>query len=107
MERDAQIQLHVIKVDGGASANDALLQFQADILGVRVCRPIVAETTALGAAYLAGLAVGFWNGLDDLRQNWVLDREFTASMPKHERESSYRRWKQAVSRVLNWEDGTQ
>ena len=80
MQRDAGIRLDMLKVDGGASVNDLLMQFQADILDTAVRRPVVAETTALGAAYLAGLAVGYWNGLDDIARNWALDREFRPQM---------------------------
>ena len=76
MAADAGSRLGVLRVDGGAAANDLLLQLQADLLGVPVERPVVAETTALGAAYLAGLAVGYWVGLDDVAANWVLDRRF-------------------------------
>jgi hypothetical protein len=81
MQRDAGLRLAQVKVDGGASVNDALLQFQADILGVAVRRPVVAETTALGAAYLAGLAVGYWKDTADVARNWALDREFAPSIP--------------------------
>ena len=79
------------------------MQFQADLLDVPVRRPVVAETTALGAAYLAGLAVGYWDGLDDVRRNWALDREFGPSMPAAMRERLYARWKKAVGRSLDWE----
>ena len=80
MEKDAGVTLAALRVDGGASVNNALLQFQADLLDVPVRRPVVAETTALGAAYLAGLAVGYWRDLDDVAGNWALDREFTPQM---------------------------
>ena len=76
MQAESQLPLTTLKVDGGAAANAMLLQFQADLLNVTVRRPVVAETTALGAAYLAGLAVGYWNGFDDVTKNWALDREF-------------------------------
>ena len=76
MVKDSGVQLEVLKVDGGATVNDTLMQLQADILGVPVVRPVVAETTALGAAYAAGLATGVWSGLDDLRQNWKNDRQW-------------------------------
>jgi glycerol kinase len=104
MQRDAGLTLSVLKVDGGASMNAALLQFQADLLGVPVQRPIVAETTALGAAYLAGLAVGYWSGPDDVRRNWALDREFTPAMDEHGRNRLYRGWQRAVGRALDWVD---
>ena len=84
MQDDAGIQLAQLKVDGGASVNNPLMQFQADLLGVPVVRPVVAETTALGAAYLAGLAVGFWNDIDDIQRNWALDREFRPNMSADE-----------------------
>ena len=91
-------------MDGGAAANAMLLQFQADLLGVPVRRPVVAETTALGAAYLAGLAVGYWTDLDDVRRNWALDREFTPAMASEERERLYRKWQRAVERAREWEE---
>ena len=98
MQRDAGITLGSLKVDGGAAANDALLQFQADLLGVPVRRPVVAETTALGAAYLAGLAVGYWKDTADVASNWALDREFTPAMAPAERDRLYRGWQKAVAR---------
>jgi glycerol kinase len=78
------------------------MQFQADVLGVPVIRPKVAETTALGAAYAAGLAAGFWKEVDDLRQNWVKDREWEPKMDPDEREKEYRFWKKAVTRTFDW-----
>ena len=104
MRRDAGVPLAQLKVDGGASVNNGLMQFQADMLGVPVRRPVVAETTALGAAYLAGLAVGYWSDRDDIARNWALDREFTPApgAPAHDR--GYARWKKAVSRALDWEE---
>ena len=91
-----------LKVDGGAAANDALLQFQADLLGATVRRPIVAETTALGAAYLAGLAVGYWDGPEDVTRNWALDRTFEPQMPTETSDLLYAGWKKAVARSLDW-----
>jgi glycerol kinase len=102
MQQEAGLQLPHLKVDGGAAANALLLQFQADQLGVPVRRPVVAETTALGAAYLAGLAVGYWQGLDDVRRNWALDREFSPAMPADVRARGYAGWKRAVERSLEW-----
>ncbi len=102
MQDEAHLTLAHLKVDGGAAANALLLQFQADQLGVPVRRPVVAETTALGAAYLAGLAVGYWQGLDDVRQNWALDREFSPSPASDGREQVYQGWRKAVSRSLAW-----
>jgi len=102
MQREAGVKLSSLKVDGGAAANNALLQFQADLLDVTVRRPVVAETTALGAAYLAGLAVGYWSGQDDVAHNWALERAFEPSMPSEQRERLYRGWTKAASRALNW-----
>ena len=102
MQEEAGLTLPHLKVDGGASANAMLLQFQADQLGVPVRRPVVAETTALGAAYLAGLAVGFWDGLDDVRRNWALDREFSPRMGADERARGYSGWRRAVERSRAW-----
>ena len=101
---DAGIDLTELRVDGGATANDTLLQFQADILGVPVVRPVVAETTALGAAYAAGLAVGFWADLDDLAKNWQEDRRWTPSMDEAEQARLVRNWKKAVTKTLDWVD---
>ncbi len=104
MQLDASLALQQLKVDGGASVNNGLMQFQADILGVPARRPVVSETTALGAAYLAGLAVGYWDGLDDITRNWALDREFTPAMPAAARDALYERWKKAVDRSRDWAD---
>jgi glycerol kinase len=104
MQQDADVPLAELKVDGGAAANNLLLQFQADILPTRVHRPVVQETTALGAAYLAGLAVGYWSDLNDLRQNWVLDREFVPQMESTQREQMYTKWQQAAERSKSWAD---
>ena len=104
MQQEADLQLSALKVDGGAAVNNALLQFQADLLDVPVRRPVVAETTALGAAYLAGLAAGYWDGPEDVTRNWALDREFTPAMDATRRERLYRGWKKAASRALDWED---
>ena len=101
---DSGVPLTELKVDGGATANDTLLQFQADILDVPVVRPVVAETTALGAAYAAGLAVGYWANLDDLRRNWQEDRRWTPNLAGTERDRLYRSWKKAVKRTLDWVD---
>jgi glycerol kinase len=101
---DSGVPLTELKVDGGMIANNLLMQFQADILGVPVVRPVVAETTALGAAYAAGLAVGFWDGLDDLRANWQEDSRWTPSMDDGERDRQMRNWKKAVSKTFDWVD---
>jgi len=103
MERDSGINLKSLRVDGGATVNDRLMQFQADLLNKPVLRPVVPETTALGAAYLAGLAVGYWQGLDDVRSNWALDREFQPRMSEAERAARFAKWQQAVSRARDWE----
>jgi glycerol kinase len=102
MEKDAGVKLAALRVDGGASVNNSLLQFQADLLDVQVRRPVVAETTALGAAYLAGLAVGYWKDLDDVASNWALDREFTPRMDADRRQALTRGWDRAVERSLRW-----
>ncbi len=104
MEKDANIRLQVLKVDGGASINNELMQFQADLLNTTVRRPVVSETTALGAAYLAGLAVGYWQDLSDVAKNWALDREFKPQMDDVERQRRFRGWNRAVERALNWEE---
>ena len=103
MQSESRLPLITLKVDGGAAANAMLLQFQADLLNVSVRRPVVAETTALGAAYLAGLAVGYWDGFEDVTKNWALDREFRPAMDAATREKLYAGWKKAVSRSLDWE----
>ena len=102
MEKDAGMKLAEVKVDGGGSVNNQLMQFQADILGSRVRRPVVAETTALGAAFLAGLAVGYWQDLDELAKCWTLDCEFQPKMPEHERKTCYQQWHRAVERSKGW-----
>ncbi|MDF2046898.1 MULTISPECIES: glycerol kinase GlpK [Microbacterium] len=101
---DSGVDLTELKVDGGMTANDALMQFQADILGVPVVRPVVAETTALGAAYAAGLAVGFWDNLDDLRANWQEDKRWEPDMDSDERDRELRLWKKAVTKSMDWVD---
>ncbi|MDJ0338094.1 glycerol kinase GlpK [Cryobacterium sp. PH31-O1] len=101
---DSGVPLTELKVDGGATANDLLMQFQADIIGVPVVRPVVAETTALGAAYAAGLAVGFWSGLDDLRSNWQEDARWEPAMDPEEAARLLRNWKKAVTKTLDWVD---
>jgi glycerol kinase len=102
MQKDAGRKLATLKVDGGASVNRVLMQFQADLLDVPVRRPAVAETTALGAAYLAGLAVGYWQDTSDIAANWLLAEEFQPHMPAEERERSYRDWTRAVERSRDW-----
>jgi glycerol kinase len=101
---DSGVPLTELKVDGGMIANNTLMQFQADILGVPVVRPVVAETTALGAAYAAGLAVGFWSSLDELRANWQEDSRWTPQMDVAERDRLLRNWKKAVTKTFGWMD---
>ena len=103
MQRDSGVPLKGLKVDGGASVNNRLMQFQADILGTAVRRPNVSETTALGAAYLAGLAVGYWQNEAEIAENWVLGRQFDPQMPPDDRQRKYDLWKKAVQRALDWE----
>jgi glycerol kinase len=102
MNKDSGVDLKELKVDGGMVGNDLLMQFQADILGVDVVRPKVPETTALGAAYAAGLAVGFWKEIDDLRENWLEDKRWSPSMDEGEVEKEYGFWKKAVTRTFDW-----
>ncbi|MFL6145793.1 MAG: glycerol kinase GlpK [Labedaea sp.] len=102
MNADSGVALTSLKVDGGMVGNELLMQFQADILNVPVIRPVVAETTALGAAYAAGLAVGFWAGEDDVRNNWAKDKEWTPAMDEATRERTYKHWKKAVTRTFDW-----
>ncbi|MGQ9613648.1 MAG: glycerol kinase GlpK [Chloroflexus sp.] len=102
MEQDSGVKLTALKVDGGMVYNNTLMQFQADILGVPVIRPKVAETTSLGAAYAAGLAVGFWSNTDEMRANWGVDHTWTPQMDEATRERLYRGWKKAVTRTFDW-----
>jgi glycerol kinase len=102
MNADSGVPLKALKVDGGMVYNELLMQFQADILGVPVVRPVVAETTALGAAYAAGLAVGFWNNLEDLRANWQISKTWDPKMDAAKRAELYKGWKKAVTRTFDW-----
>jgi glycerol kinase len=102
MERDAGITLTELRVDGGAAANDLLMQFQADMLEVPVARPKVLETTALGAGYLAGLAVGYWRDASDVSANWQIDRRFEPSMPRDKVAELRAGWGKAVARSKEW-----
>ena len=104
MNADSGVNLTELKVDGGMVVNETLMQFQADILGVPVIRPQVAETTALGAAYAAGIAVGFWSGEQDVIDNWAEDKRWEPSMDVDERDRQYRLWKKAVTKTLDWVD---
>ncbi|MCE7005850.1 glycerol kinase GlpK [Kibdelosporangium philippinense] len=102
MNADSGVPLTALKVDGGMVANELLMQFQADILNVPVIRPVVAETTALGAAYAAGLAVGFWSGEDDIRNNWAQDKQWEPALDEAKREALYAEWKKAVTKTFDW-----
>ena len=102
MNADSGVALTALKVDGGMVYNELLMQFQSDVLGVPVIRPKVAETTALGAAYAAGLAVGFWSAVEDLRANWAKDKEWKPALDEATREKEYRFWKKAVTRTFDW-----
>ena len=102
MNQDSGVDLESLKVDGGMVANELLMQFQADLLGVPVIRPVVAETTALGAAYAAGLATGFWAEVEDLRENWQEDKRWQPQMDPAKRDEYYKYWKKAVTRTFDW-----
>ena len=102
MEEDAKVEVKELKVDGGACANDLLMQFQADLLNAKVYRPMIIETTALGAAYLAGLAVGFYKDEDDIKYNWAIDKSFSPLMNATLRDEKIKGWKKAVDTALYW-----
>jgi len=102
MAADAEASLATLRVDGGAATNDLLLSIQADLLDAAVERPVVTETTALGAAYLAGVATGFWSGLDEIRANWQLDRRFEPSLSPNRRLAQRADWARAVERSRGW-----
>lgn len=104
MEQDSGVRLDVLRVDGGVTANDFAMQVQADILGIPVSRPVVAETTALGAAYAAGLATGFWSGVDELSANWQESKQWAPTWDAQQRERGHRQWLKAVERTLDWVD---
>jgi glycerol kinase len=104
MQADAKIKLKELRVDGGASANNLLMQFQSNLLGVPVVRPKVTETTALGAAYLAGLAVGYWKDQKQIAAQWQVDRRFTSTMKAAQREQLERGWQKALDRAKRWEE---
>ncbi|HEY4007058.1 MAG TPA: glycerol kinase GlpK [Pseudonocardia sp.] len=104
MNADSGVALTSLKVDGGMVANELLMQFQADILDVPVIRPVVSETTALGAAYAAGLAVGYWSDTGEVRKNWAQDKQWDPSMPADERDRLYKQWQKAVTRTFDWVD---
>jgi glycerol kinase len=102
MEKDSHIRLNTLRTDGGMIMNDLLMQFQSDILHRPVVRPVVRETTALGASYAAGLAVGYFEDTDELRANWAVDHTWKPKMDKATRENFYRKWKKAVTRSFDW-----
>ena len=102
MEQDSGIPIHQLKVDGGACANNFLMQFQSDILGCEVHRPQCIETTALGAAYLAGLAVGYWDSLEDIRDNWAINKVFKSQMDEQTRTQLLKGWHKAVKCAIMW-----
>ena len=102
MQEDAGVKLSALRVDGGASANDFLMQFQADVIGAPVQRPVCVETTAMGAAYLAGLAVGYWRSRDDVVQNWAVDKVFKPAMPEALRKEKLAGWEKAVACSFGW-----
>jgi glycerol kinase len=104
MKKDSGIDLEIIRVDGGATVNSTLMQLQADVLGVPVVRPQVAETTSLGAAYCAGISSGVWRNLDEVSQNWKMDLQWDPGWSKAEREEGYAGWKKALQRTLDWID---
>jgi glycerol kinase len=104
MEQDSNVKIKSLKVDGGASANNFLMQFQADILNTEVLRPECIETTALGAAYLAGLATGYWKDKKEIKENWALNRKFCSGMKQEQRAKLLKGWEKAVGRSLQWEE---
>jgi glycerol kinase len=106
MQNDSGVKIQQLRVDGGAAANNLLMQFQADLLGVPVVRPRVTETTALGAAYLAGLAVEYWKSPKDVEANWQVDRSFEPSLGRDEVTHRVSRWQQALKRAQDWEEHT-
>jgi glycerol kinase len=102
MEADAGISIRELRVDGGATANDLLMQFQSDMLNTKVVRPSITETTALGAAYLAGLAVGYWKDIDEIAELWQINKEFQPLMSEAQRNHLTRGWNRAVSATIHW-----
>jgi len=106
MEADSKIKLKELRVDGGACANNLLMQFQADLLGVPVVRPAIQETTALGAAYLAGLAVGYWRNQGEIAKQWKVDHTFEPAMKPEKREKLRATWNKALERAKSWEEAT-
>jgi glycerol kinase len=107
MEADAGMQIKELRVDGGATANDLLMQFQADVLSCKVIRPSIVETTALGAAYLAGLAVGFWKDVAEIQQLWQSEKEFTPGDDLQDIKTDIEGWKRAIHAAQSWSDNGQ
>ncbi|MDQ3015899.1 MAG: FGGY-family carbohydrate kinase, partial [Bacteroidota bacterium] len=105
MESDAQIEIKELRVDGGATVNDKLMQFQSDILKKDVIRPMITETTALGAAYLAGLAIGFWDSIETIQSQWQADKEFEPSLSDESRQLLLNGWQRAVKAAIAWANG--
>ena len=101
MEADAGIAIKELRVDGGATANDLLMQFQSDILNTKVLRPTITETTALGAAYLAGLAVGYWKNIEEIQAQWLIDKTFIPSMEQEKRNELTKGWQKAVDTTIS------
>jgi glycerol kinase len=102
MEADAGIEIKELRVDGGATVNNTLMQFQSDVLKTTVVRPKITETTALGAAYLAGLATGYWNSIDELQEQWQVDRKFESNMDEETRTALYEGWLKAVKAAMSF-----
>ena len=102
MQDDCRGAISELRVDGGAARNDLLMQMQADALGIAVVRPAVTETTALGAAYLAGLAVGFWSGVEQIASMWAVDRRFEPTQSQDQRQARLSQWRRAVERSRHW-----
>jgi glycerol kinase len=104
MEADSGISIKELRVDGGATANNLLMQFQADILNTKVVRPVITETTALGAAYLAGLAVGYWKNIEEIQNQWQVDICFESKMPQEEQAALKKGWLRAIKSAIAWAD---
>ena len=104
MEEDTGYKINVLKVDGGASKNKFLMQFQSDISNIKVCKPIITETTALGAAYLAGLAVWYFESTEEIAQGWYASESYNPKLAEEKKEKLYSGWKKSVKRSMNWEE---
>ena len=104
MVADSGVPMKEMRVDGGITSNSLCMQMQADVMGIDITRPLIGETTALGAAYAAGLAVGFWSSTDELRKQWKQSRRWSATSTEQQRKDGYADWKKAVERTLNWVD---